>query len=80
MLEGAIGVEIEGHREGRFALARGEGCRLTEGAGHQGQPGPAQAEGFGLLPQPEIQGTSGAEPFGQGRGVDPETHAGVALL
>ena len=80
MLEGAIGVQVEGHREGRFALARGEGRRLAEGAGQQGQPGPAQAKGFGLVAQPEIQGTTGAEPFGHGRGMDPEAQARVAVL
>ena len=32
MQQGAIGVQVEGHREGRFALARGEGRRLVQGA------------------------------------------------
>ena len=72
MLQAALRVELQHHRERGFTAAWLEGCGFGEGGWQQGQPTAAEAESFRLLSQMQIECAGEAKPFGHGWGVHPK--------
>jgi hypothetical protein len=65
-------VQLEGHRHRRLLLVHLEGSGFAQGTAQQRQPLGADAQGIGLVAQPEIEAAAGGEALSNSRAVQPE--------
>ena len=80
VLQGSVFGDLQRHREGRLGFPGFESRCLGQGCWQQGQPLATHAEGFRLIPQPEIEVGSHTQPLSHRRAMQPEGPTALALL